>query len=71
MIKKIYILLFGSILITLVSTGCTSLKMLKDEKKENKSMPKRASSELLSCDKKAKPKTLQYLEQQYRCNTHD
>lgn len=66
MIKNIYILLFGSILIMLVSTGCTSFKILK----ENKSIPKRASLELLSCDKKAKPKTLQYLEQQYRCNTH-
>jgi len=41
-------------------TGCSHLNSLIPIKEEN----------LLSCEEKAKPKSLQFLEQQYRCSSH-
>ena len=53
---KMYIILFFSMALF---GGCSSL-MLKDE---------HSSTRKLSCEEKAKPKSLLYLEQQYRCTT--
>ena len=55
---KLYIICF--LYVTLFG-GCTSL-MLKDEE---------PSKRTLSCEETAKPKSLLYLEQQYRCTTSE
>jgi len=53
---RIYIIFFCSIVIF---GGCTSLTLEKEKPSKRK----------LSCEEEAKPKSLQYLEQQYRCTS--
>lgn len=47
--------------ICLVFSGCSTLKLMPENPREL------TSNEQLSCEKKAKAKSLQLLEQQYRC----
>jgi len=56
-IKKISILF-----IFLFYTGCTTLKFNQEREQAFK------EKELFSCEKKAKAKSLQFLEQKYRCS---
>jgi len=58
---RIYIILFSYIALF---GGCSSL-ILKKEILKNKKDTKK----ILSCEEEAKPKSLQYLEQQYRCTS--
>jgi len=58
MIKKIMTLL----LILLVLSGCTRLKFSNS----NVTVSER---QLSSCEEEAEPKSLQFLEQQYRCTS--
>jgi len=53
---RIYIIFFCSIV---VFGGCSSLILEKEKPRKRK----------LSCEEDAKPKSLQYLEQQYRCTS--
>jgi len=45
----------------LFQSGCSLLKTPKNIQKDTK---------IFSCEEEAKPKSLQYLEQQYRCTTN-
>lgn len=45
-------------------TGCSGKSFSFKSKENNK-------KELLSCEQKAKPKSLQFLEQQYRCKSQN
>jgi len=58
MIKKTMTLL----LILLVFSGCTQLKFSNSNLTSIKEYPS-------SCEEEAKPKSLQFLEQQYRCTS--
>ena len=60
MIKKIMTLL----LILLVLSGCTRLKFSNSNSNSNVS-----ERQLSSCEEEAEPKSLQFLEQQYRCTS--
>jgi len=51
------------ILVMLFISGCSSLHLGKSTIEITKSSKKKE----FSCEEKAKPKSLQYLEQQYRC----
>ena len=42
-------------------SGCSKLSMIKSKPSENKELP---------CEVEAKLKSLQFLEQQYRCSSH-
>jgi len=64
MIKNIYTLMFGSFFIAFVYTGCTASKI---GEMENDQIVKTSHIQL-SCEEKAEVKSLQYLEQQYRCH---
>lgn len=57
--KKICTLL----LVVAFSSGCSQISSLNFDRAEQN--PKE-----FSCEQKAKPKSLQLLEQQYRCNRH-
>ena len=46
-----------------MSTGCSRVQHVV--------LSSSVDSKLLSCDKKAKPKSLQFLEQQYRCTSQE
>jgi len=53
---RIYIIFFCSIV---VFGGCTSLNLEKENHMKRK----------VSCEEETKPKSLEYLEQQYRCTS--
>jgi len=59
---RIYITFFCYVILF---EGCSSLILNKEVAQKE-----RISERKLSCEEKAKPKSLQYLEQQYRCTSH-
>jgi len=46
-----------------IYTGCSQIK--------SSTLAKSIDNKQLSCSKKAKPKSLQFLEQQYRCTSEE
>jgi hypothetical protein len=61
---RFFFKLLTLVFLILLYTGCSRINLLLKDNEASK-------TELFSCEQKAKPKSLQFLEQQYRCKSQN